>query len=171
VIEACKLLTDRGLPIRCTIAGSGPLEQALRQQIRDASMEDHITVTGEAMMQEQIPELMHSADAYCLPCVWASDDDVDGLPQMLMEAMACGLPVVSTRLVGIPDLVVPESTGLLAAPNNAVELADCLQRLYDEPELAARLAQSGREYVIEKFNLRDCLSPLTDYYRAALEAA
>lgn len=171
VIDACRILVDRGLPVRCTIAGSGPLEDALRRRIREADLADRITVTGEAMMQEQIPELMHSADVYCLPCVWASDDDVDGLPQMLMEAMACGLPVVSTRLVGIPDLVIHESTGLLAEPNDAPGLADCLHRLHDEPELAARLAEKGREHVIRGFDLRDCLEPLIDYYRSALERA
>jgi colanic acid/amylovoran biosynthesis glycosyltransferase len=170
VIDACKVLLDRGLPVRCTIAGSGPLQDELVEQIRALNLEDRVTVTGEPMMQEQIPELMHSADVYCLPCVWASDTDVDGLPQMLMEAMACGLPVISTRLVGIPDLVIHESTGLLAEPEDASGLADCLQRLYDEPKLAGRLAERGREHVTKQFDLRDCLNPLTDYYRAALEA-
>jgi glycosyltransferase involved in cell wall biosynthesis len=56
---------------------------------------------------------MHGGDVYVLPCVWAADNDVDGLPQMLMEAMACGLPAVSTRLVGIPDLIRDGETGVL----------------------------------------------------------
>jgi colanic acid/amylovoran biosynthesis glycosyltransferase len=87
---------------------------------------------------------------------------------MLMEAMACGLPVVSTRLVGIPDLVVHEQTGLLAEPNDARGLADCLQRLLQEPELSRSLARAGRDHVLQTFDLTTCLDPLIQRFRAAL---
>jgi glycosyltransferase involved in cell wall biosynthesis len=114
---------------------------------------------------------MHGGDVYCLPCVWASDDDVDGLPQMLMEAMACGLPAVSTQLVGIPDLIENEKSGLLVQPRRSSELADALERLIRDPELAARLAATGRERVVEVFDLSRCLTPLMDQFRAHLEAS
>jgi glycosyltransferase involved in cell wall biosynthesis len=87
---------------------------------------------------------------------------------MLMEAMACGLPAISTRLVGIPDLIRNEETGLLVAPNNTVELADALARLMHDPALAARLAESGRQCVYEKFDLKNCLDPLVAQYRKRL---
>jgi len=168
-IEACRLLLDEGLSMRLTIAGSGPLEAELREQVRALGLDDQIQITGEALMQEKITELMHSADAYCLPCVWASDDDVDGLPQMLMEAMACGVPAVSTRLVGIPDLVIDEETGLLAPPEDAVELAACIRRIHDDPELARRFAAAGRQHVLEHFDLRTCLQPLIEIFNAELD--
>jgi glycosyltransferase involved in cell wall biosynthesis len=88
-----------------------------------------------------------------------------------MEAMACELPVVSTRLVGIPDLVVHERTGLLASPNDATELAELLQRLLDDSEFAKRLARAGRQHVIEKFELRDCLDSLLGAFETYLEAS
>jgi glycosyltransferase involved in cell wall biosynthesis len=112
---------------------------------------------------------MENGDIYCLPCVWASDNDVDGLPQMLMEAMACGLPAVSTTLVGIPDLVIDGKTGLLVPPEDAVALADALQRLAGDPDLARRLAEAGRAHVISEFELATCLEPLLDQYRKRLE--
>src|SRR6056297_654256 len=115
LIRACGVLRERELDIRCTIAGSGPLEAQLRDQVRAAGLDDVITLTGEALKQEDIPAFMASGDVFTLHCVWASDNDVDGLPQMLMEAMACGLPSVSTRIVGIPDLVLHGETGLLVA--------------------------------------------------------
>jgi colanic acid/amylovoran biosynthesis glycosyltransferase len=80
---------------------------------------------------------MHGGDVYVLPCVWAADNDVDGLPQMLMEAMACGLPAISTRLVGIPDLIRDGETGLLVEANDAAGLADAIARLMHDRELAA----------------------------------
>lgn len=169
LIEACGLLAARGYNFQCTIGGSGPDEAALRAQITAAGLDDKITLTGEALKQEDIPSFMYSGDVYCLPCVWASDNDVDGLPQMLMEAMACGLPAVSTRLVGIPDLVVHEETGLLVEPNDAAALADALMRLGDDEALAQRLAESGHQHVTKIFDIDVCLDPLLSKYQTVLE--
>jgi glycosyltransferase involved in cell wall biosynthesis len=168
LIEACGLLRARGLDFRCTIAGSGPDEGALRDQIAKAGLDDIITLTGEAIKQEDIPAFMYSGDVYTLPCVWAADNDVDGLPQMLMEAMACGLPAVSTDLVGIPDLVIDGETGLLVAPENAVALTDALERLAQDEELSQTLASSGYRHLIDKFDLQTCLEPLILKYKARL---
>ena len=168
LIDACKVLAERGVALECVIGGSGPLDQQLRKQARELGLSDRVTITGEALKQEKIPEFMHGGDVYCLPCVWASDNDVDGLPQMLMEAMACGLPAISTRLVGIPDLILHEETGLLVEPNNAEALADAILRLGRDCELAERLARAGRQRVLEKFDISNCLEPLIAEFRAKL---
>jgi colanic acid/amylovoran biosynthesis glycosyltransferase len=128
-----------------------------------------VRLTGTALKQEEIPDFLEGGDVYCLPCVWASDNDVDGLPMMLMEAMACGLPAVSTDLVGIPDLIVDGKTGLLVPPEDAEALADVLQHLAGTPELADRLAAAGRAHVVEHFDLGTCLEPLLAQYRKRLE--
>ncbi len=169
LIQACGLMKERGFDFRCTIAGSGPLEAELRAQITAAGLEDQVQMTGEALKQEDIPGFMEQGDAYTLACVWASDNDVDGLPQMLMEAMACGLPAVSTQLVGIPDLILDGETGLLVPPEDATALADALMRLEKDPDFATRLAQQGRERVVQVFDLDTCLDPLLDRFRAQLE--
>ena len=170
LIEACRLLSDRGEQYECVIGGSGPLEEVLRKQISDLGLSARITVTGEPLTQEQIPEFMRSGDIYCLPCVWASDGDVDGLPQMLMEAMACGLPVISTPVTGIPDLVIDGETGLLVQPRNAERLADALYTLLRDRQLRQRLAQRGRAFVTEQFNIKTSLDPLVGKFRSALGA-
>ncbi len=170
LVSACSELVQRGIRFRCTIGGSGPQEAELRAKVKELRLEDHVHITGEALLQERIPEFMHAGDIYCLPCVWASDNDVDGLPQMLMEAMACGLPAVSTNLVGIPDLVQHEVTGLLAEPNDIAGLADCLQRLIEDPDLSRRLAAAGRRRVQEVFDLSTALDPLIAEYKHFLEA-
>jgi len=170
VIRACKVLKERGLAFECTIAGSGPLEAALRKQITEEGLDGQVTLTGKALKQEDIPAFMNGGDVYVLPCVWASDDDVDGLPQMLMEAMACGLPAISTRLVGIPDLIIHEKTGLLVEPREVEPLADALERLAKDEALCQRLAEEGRRHLLEHFDLATCLEPLLDQFRAHLES-
>lgn len=168
LIEACRILADRGERFECVIGGSGELEGDLRSQVEHLSLTDRVTITGKALLQEKIIEFMHGGDVYVLPCVWASDNDVDGLPQMLMEAMACGLPAISTRLVGIPDLIRHEETGLLVEPNDPVELADAIARLMRDRPLGTRLANAGRRWVEERFDLRTCLEPLIERYRQRL---
>jgi len=111
---------------------------------------------------------MHTGDIYCLPCVWAEDGDIDGLPQMLMEAMACGLPAISTRLVGIPDLCIHEKTGLLVEPGNVQQIADAILRLHANLDEAQRLARDARRWIEEKFDLATSLDPLIALFRAKL---
>jgi glycosyltransferase involved in cell wall biosynthesis len=168
LIEACRILADRGTDFECVIAGSGELEGKLRAQAERLGLSRRVTVTGKPLIQERIVDFMHGGDVYVLACVWAKDGDVDGLPQMLMEAMACGLPAVSTRLVGIPDLIRHEETGLLAEPNDAAGLADAIERLMRDPGLAARLAEAGRCWVAERFDLSNSLAPLIERYRRRL---
>ncbi|MCO6045346.1 glycosyltransferase [Aeoliella sp. ICT_H6.2] len=170
LIEACQLLHKRGVDFRCVIGGSGPLERSLRDQVQRLGLGDHIDVTGQTVTQEELSTFLSNADIFCLPCVWAADQDVDGLPQTLMEAMSCETPVVSTHLVGIPDLVVDEETGLLVEPENAEQLATALMRLCSDSELRKRLAVAGRALVVQKFNIHTCLQPLVERFRSKLQA-
>ena len=168
LISACKNLQQQGIDFNCVIAGDGPLLNQLEYQIQQLQLGDRVTLTGRPLLQEEIPGFMHSGDIYCLPCVWAEDGDVDGLPQMLMEAMACGVPVVSTRLVGIPDLVVDGETGLLAKPNDIEDLTDKLRRLIEDRQLHSRFSEQGRTFVEHKFDLSNCLNPLFEKFTQSL---
>jgi colanic acid/amylovoran biosynthesis glycosyltransferase len=168
LIKACRILADRGERFECVIGGSGELEEELRSQVRRLGLSDCVTISGQTLIQEKIVEFMHRGDAFALPCIWASDNDVDGLPLMLAEAMACGLPAVSTRLVGIPDLIRHEETGLLVEPNDPLELANAIARLMHDRSLAGLLAKAGRSWVQEQFNLQTCLEPLIERYRRRL---
>ena len=168
LIDACGKLRDQQVAFKCTIAGSGPLEENLKQRVKDQKLEKLVTVTGKVIMQEDIPAFMNEGDIYCLPCVWAKDNDVDGLPQMLMEAMACGVPCVSTKLVGIPDLLIQSETGLLVEPNDASQLADALNVLIHDKQLQMDLARKGLAHVKAKFDLSTCLNPLVKQYKRFL---
>lgn len=168
LIDACKVLAERGERFDCVIGGSGPLEAALRAQVERLGLSDRVSLTGQALLQEKMVEFMHGGDVYVLPCVWAADGDVDGLPQMLMEAMACGLPAISTRMVGIPDLIRHEATGLLVEPSSVEQLADAIARLMHDPALSRRLAVEGRRWLLERFDLANCLEPLVERFRRRL---
>ena len=169
LIEALAILKSRGIGFHATIGGSGPLEAELRALIAAKDLGDVITLTGEALKQEEIPTFMSEGDVYVLACQRAPDGDIDGLPQMLMEAMACDLPAVSTDLVGIPDLIRDGETGLLVPPEDPPALADALARLDADPALGDRLAEAGRAHVKADFDLPSCLDPLIARYRAKLE--
>lgn len=170
LIQACAQLTERAVDFECVIAGSGPLESELRQLVSQVGLEDRVTITGQPLSQEELPEFMNGGDLYCLPCVWARDGDVDGLPQMLMESMACGLPTVSTRLVGIPDLL-GDGAGVMVEPGEPGEIADAIEALLADPALAAVLGRAGRTRVEAKFDLQHCLEPLIERFRAQMEYA
>lgn len=168
LVDACKRLADQGVAFRCTIGGNGPQEALLRERIGRLGLQNHVHLTGQALQQEALPAFMHEGDIYALPCVWAADGDVDGLPQMLMEAMACGMPAVSTRLVGIPDLIEDGRTGLLVDSGNVEQLAAALKRLIEDRPLAQRLAAAGRQAVLDRFEINVALQPLIAEYRASL---
>lgn len=182
VVRACRLLKDRGWSTKtapgknatgftCVIAGSGPDEASLKQLIQELDVSDVVTMTCKALQQETIPQFMHTGDLFTLACVWASDGDVDGLPQLTMEAMGCGLPAITTKLVGNPDLVVHERTGLLVSADVekvATELADAIERMMTDPALRERLATQGRELIFEKFDITKSLEPLINQYRFTL---
>ncbi len=169
LIQACRLLAGEGLAFECVIAGTGPLYGALTEQIRQAGLSDRVRLTGQVVKQERLAEFMHTGNVYCLPCVPAPDGDIDGLPQMLMEAMACGLPAVSTRLVGIPDLVVDGRTGILVKPGHPEQLAEAIKSLHDDPAFANRLARAGRQWLVDRFDISKCLEPLLEEFRKRLD--
>ncbi len=168
LIEACALLRERGIDFHCLIGGSGELEASLRAQIAAAGLEGCVEMTGEPLAQEDLPEFMREADAFCLPCVWAEDQDVDGLPQLLVEAMASGIPSVSCPVTGIPDLVVDDRTGLLAPERDPVALADALEKLAQDESLRRRLSADGRAWVEKNFDISTSLDGLIDRFHRML---
>jgi len=133
LIEGCALLSKRGVPFHCHIAGSGPEEQRLQSLIDTHGLGDRVRVSGRTVLQEELAPLLRSATIFALPCVRDREGDMDGLPQVLIEAMACGLPVVSTRMVGIPDLVQSGANGLLVEAEDTRAFAEAMERLLLNP--------------------------------------
>ncbi|MBI5866894.1 MAG: glycosyltransferase family 4 protein [candidate division Zixibacteria bacterium] len=153
LLRACSILRNRGVGLRCQIVGQGPGEPALRELSKELGLEADVEFLG-ARNQEEVRALMRSATVTCLPCLRDGDGNQDALPTVLLEALGCGLPVVSTRLSGIPEIIDSEENGLLVEPGEPDELALALGRVLESESLRQRYAILGRKKAEEKFDLR-----------------
>ncbi len=170
LIDACEILKKKNISLKCTIAGDGPLEESLKRRIKSLDLDNEVHVTGKALLQEELADFMHQGDIFAQPCVWSKDNDVDGTPRTLMEAMACGLPSISTRIAGIPDIIIDGESGLLVEPNDPESLAQAIQKIVEEPGLADKLSSGGRKQIEKGFMLPECVNPLVDRFRSVLHS-
>ncbi len=165
LVEACRLLRDRGVDFECRIAGNGPLKTTLEQKIKAYDLTDRVFLLGGQPQHEILNLLTTWADVFALPCVIAQDGDRDGIPVALAEAMAMELPVISTDLVGIGELVHSQA-GILVPPHDSVKLADALQELVAiSPEERAEMGRRGRMIVDTEFNLQKGVSQLAKLFQ------
>ena len=152
LIAAADVLRRRGRCFQVEIIGDGPLLTALQAQRLELGLHDQVRLLG-AQPQEMVCLAYQRASIFALPCVIAADGDRDGIPNVLLEAMASGVPVVSTPVSGIPELIESEREGLLAEPHNPASLAEALDRLLTQPELGERLARAARARVEASFSV------------------
>jgi glycosyltransferase involved in cell wall biosynthesis/peptidoglycan/xylan/chitin deacetylase (PgdA/CDA1 family) len=152
LIEACRMLAATGRAFRCRLVGDGPDRTMLAERIAAAGLEGQVELVGARTRPEVAAELSR-ADVFVAPSVPTREGKREGIPVVLMEAMATGLPVVSSRLSGIPELVEDGVTGLLTPPGDAAALARELARLHDDAALRARLGSAARRRVERDFNL------------------
>ena len=152
LIAACALLKSRGVEFRCEIVGEGPLEPALAAQISDTGLEADVKLMG-ARPQSEIADRLARATVFVLPCTTEGDGGMDNLPTVIMEAMAAGLPVISTTLAGVPEMVEPGVSGALVKPGDVAALADEIARIIANRSLARELGAAGYELARRKFSV------------------
>jgi colanic acid/amylovoran biosynthesis glycosyltransferase len=153
LLEACRLLRARGVRARTLLVGDGPLRRRLEARIARDGLSGSVELLG-ALPHEQVPEVLARATAMVLPSVRARDGQMEGIPVALMEAMAAEVPVISTRLSGVPELVEDGVSGLLVPERDPAALAAAMERVATDPSLAARLAREGRRTIRERFDRR-----------------
>lgn len=151
LIHAVALLRDRRYDVQLSIAGDGPLRARLQSLVTELALGEHVRFEG-ALGHEAVNDWLRTLDVFALACKPDARGDVDGIPVVLMEAMSQRVPVVSTRLSGIPELVMHERTGLLAGPADPESLAQALARLLDDPALRAALAGEAARHVHSEFS-------------------
>jgi glycosyltransferase involved in cell wall biosynthesis len=152
LIRAAQILRQRGRAFRVEIIGNGPLRQTLEVRAAEVGVRDDVKFLGPRP-QEFVREAYKRAAVFALPCVVSEGGDRDGIPTVLLEAMASEVPVVSTPVSGIPELVESGHDGLLVPPRAPAELADALDRLLLDPNLRRNLGLAGRTKVSERFSI------------------
>jgi glycosyltransferase involved in cell wall biosynthesis len=141
LIRACEILAQRGVNFRCWIIGEGPERAALQAAISASKLEEKVCLLGA---QTEIKKYLQRADVFIMPCVLDESGDRDGIPTTLMEAMAMRVPVISTNISGIPELIQHEKTGLLVPPADAETLAQAICRLIVDERLRQFLVDEAR---------------------------
>ena len=164
LIRACAWLREGQVEFRCEIIGTGERREALKALIAELDLEQHVTLVGPRS-QDQVLRAYRRATVFALPCIVASDGNRDGLPTVLLEAMAVGLPVVSTRLVGVPEIVEHGVDGLLVEPGDSAALAASLTRVLRDGELRDNLSRAGRRKVGQRFDVRRNVVQLREWLK------
>jgi glycosyltransferase involved in cell wall biosynthesis len=152
LIRACELLAKDGKSFRCEIIGEGPLENELRAQIVQLDLQNRVALSG-AKPQREVRQRLAAASVFVLPSVVDAQGGMDNLPTVIMEAMATGLPVISTNISGIPEMVVQNETGFLVQPGDAVALSGAMEKIIDDRQLTQKLGQAGYKRVQELFSI------------------
>lgn len=165
-IEAvAKLDTDR--KIQYSIAGDGERRPELERQIARYDAEDRIELLGW-QSQEEVAELMDRSHLFLLPSVTAANGDKEGTPTVLLEAQSAGLPIVSTRHAGIPEIVSDGETGLLVPERNVNALSDALIELISRSDEWGEMGRQGRTYIEENHSIDSITDELIEIYREAV---
>lgn len=150
LLQALAQLRGSGYQVELSLAGDGPLQAELEILAIRLGLADCVQFAGN-LPHDRVEAWMLTLDAFVLACKPDTNGDMDGIPVVLMEAMSQRIPLVSTRLSGIPELVIDGKTGLLAEPSDATDLARCIGRLIDSPSLGLGLARRGAAHVRLEF--------------------
>lgn len=159
LFEACKVLKEKGYKLRLLVVGSGREKKRLESKIDDLRLENEVVLTGR---RSDVPELLAASDIFILPSLW------EGLPNALLEAMEAGLPVVATRVGGVPELVTDDETGLLVDAEDGKALAEAVERIIRDSDLGRRLSQNAKEYVKRKFDIKNTVMRTEKLYEELL---
>lgn len=153
LIEACAKLAQKGYSFQCFIVGMGPRQDALQVHIDEYGLHDCVFLLG-GKTQEEIRELYRSSDLFVLACVISRTGDRDGMPYVLLEAMSMQIPVITTAVTGIPELVRDGENGLLVPQRDAPALEGAMERLIKDKTLCHRLGKQGRQTILADFDIR-----------------
>ncbi len=163
LIRACAILRDAGVKFTCEIVGKGPRESALLALIAALDLSGAVRLIGPKPSEAIVSDYAR-ATVFALPCLVGADGNRDGTPTVLVEAMAMGIPVISTRLTGIPEIVDDGSTGLLVLEHDPAGLAGALTRLLKNPALRASMGSLARSKAERDFDVRKNVALLHQWF-------
>jgi glycosyltransferase involved in cell wall biosynthesis len=164
LIDACAELAHRRIDFVCDIIGDGPLREMLQAKIEQLDLSSRVNLLG-SRSQGAVLEKLQAADIFALASTADAQGATDVFPTVILEAMASARPVVSTRLAGIPELVVDGQSGMLAPPGDSTALAHALEQLLRDPELRLRFGHSGRARIEQDFRIEQTVAPLINLFQ------
>ena len=168
LIQACQKLKEKGLKFQCCIVGPEDEESGIvRQLIKTFNLENVVSLRS-AVSQEELKEIYKDCTVFTLPCQIVDNGDRDGIPNVLAEAMAMGIPVISTAISGIPELVENQVNGLLVPQKDVVALTNALEKLLQDPSLRKKLAHEGRKRICQIFDNKTTTKTLKDLFDSSL---
>ncbi|GLS24482.1 glycosyltransferase [Marinibactrum halimedae] len=151
LLAACKQLSDQGVDFRLEIVGGGPLQDELQAFVANNNLSDKVSFLG-AMSHSEVSSWLNGLNSFVLPCVKDRRGDMDGIPVALMEAMLMGVPVISTDISGLPELVMDQQTGFVAKTESAASLAKTIERMMATDEIGiTKIVSSAIELVCQEF--------------------
>lgn len=150
LIQACHLLREQGLVYKLSLIGDGPLRQELEAEVTHLKLDDYIDFTGP-QPTDAVRQAMTMADIFIVPSVTSASGEMEGLPVVIMEAMAIGVPVVASAHSGIPEIVQPERTGYLTPEKDPKAIADAILRAIEQP--SPEMIENAYQLVDQSFNI------------------
>lgn len=163
LVSAVAKLIERGRRVRLRLVGDGPLRPDIERQVKRLGLERHVVLEG-ALNQDRVRAIYAETDIYALPSF------AEGVPVVLMEAMAMQIACVASWITGVPELMRDGIDGLLIPPADDDALAAAIERLIDDPALRRRLGESGRARVAELYNLQRNTERLAELFRRRLSS-
>lgn len=167
LLEACAVLARRNFDFRCQIVGDGPLREKLEKMVADLELGRRVELCG-SLSQGEVYAKLRECDIFALACVVDAEGASDVFPTVIMEAMTCAKPVVSTTLAGIPESVIDGTTGLLVPPGDAEALAGALETLLRDSVLRTHLGSAGRARITSEFSVAKTIEPLHELFADCL---
>lgn len=170
LLRACRLLEDQQFPFRCVIVGDGFMRQELQQMVKALGVGKRVEFTG-ALPQEEVVHWYRRGWVFCLPCRTTGDGRHDAIPNVLLEAMASGIPAISTDNTAQSEVIRDGVDGLLVRPESPQEVAVAIRRLCTDPELWRNVVRNARQRVEQEFDNRQTLECLLTTFERTVGGA
>lgn len=160
-VRAAKILRDRGVKFKAKIVGSGAEKEHLVAEVKRLNLEEEITFLPQTTFSQHCHNYLKS-DIFIAPSVKTAQGDIDGIPNVVVEAMLAGLPVVSTKISAIPEVVLDGVTGFLVNEKDENMLADRIEQLVHDLNLRKKMGEEGRKRILELFGYKNTIEKIKE---------
>ena len=164
LLRAIKLLIDKGYRAHCTIIGKGPLRKKMEKYVKDFGLYNYVDIPG-FLPQSELKQYFINADIFILPCIVAENKDRDGLPNVILEAMVMGVPVISTNISAIPEVIEHRETGFLVREKDEQAIVNTITELWNDRKLYMKISEDSKRKIFKEFSIERSTDELVTIFR------